>query len=581
MSPIHESGGQDLDVGAIPVGAVLQRSGSNIVGVATWINVKDPAYGAVGDGSNDDTAEVQAALDAANTAGGGIVYFPAGTYLCTTLTTYSKVRMVGAGQRVSTLKLKNGTNADFIRSFDFAALTGTNSNGGVYLVGFEDLTIDGNKANNTSGRGVALYGYCPQFSNVEITNCKGIGLYSEWGDTAAVSSDTLVNGNMEGKAVNLYVHRNEGGGIDWYGPSDSKFLNCDVAKNGPTSSTTTVGLKVRGNAYSCVFTNCHVWGGIHKYAWQLDVPAILNGCQGEGAITGQCWLRNSGNVIVGGRFFTGGTTGDPPGFIIGDNAGSLFSGENYIATKLTSCGINFDKDAGDSTYILQVYWPDTSKTVVTGTQQSAKSNRWNLKINPTFGGRAARGTMAAVAEEATFRRPIYGHGHPTGTIGASIFDRSTVVKADITTPPTSGTLFLVRCEVIPGETITNINVSSGTTAGASLTHRWAALYDTALAKLGVSADDTSASWAASTPQAYALTTAYVVPQGVYAVYAGLVVVGTTVPSLIGNSFLPTAISALAPVHTHSCNASLTDPASAPATATPSSQSTKVPCVWLT
>ncbi len=38
------------------------------------------AYGAKGDGSNDDTAEVQAALDAAFAAGGGVVRFPPGTY---------------------------------------------------------------------------------------------------------------------------------------------------------------------------------------------------------------------------------------------------------------------------------------------------------------------------------------------------------------------------------------------------------------------------------------------------------------------------------------------------------------------
>ena len=45
-------------------------------------NVKQ--YGAAGDGITDDTLAIRAAISAANAAGGGIVYFPAGTYLLAT-----------------------------------------------------------------------------------------------------------------------------------------------------------------------------------------------------------------------------------------------------------------------------------------------------------------------------------------------------------------------------------------------------------------------------------------------------------------------------------------------------------------
>ena len=51
-------------------------------------NVKAPEFGAIGDGLNDDTAAVQAAIAAANANGGGVVMFPGGHYLVkTNLTT--------------------------------------------------------------------------------------------------------------------------------------------------------------------------------------------------------------------------------------------------------------------------------------------------------------------------------------------------------------------------------------------------------------------------------------------------------------------------------------------------------------
>jgi hypothetical protein len=40
------------------------------------------SYGAVADGMQDDTAAIQAAVDSCHAAGGGVVYLPAGRYLC-------------------------------------------------------------------------------------------------------------------------------------------------------------------------------------------------------------------------------------------------------------------------------------------------------------------------------------------------------------------------------------------------------------------------------------------------------------------------------------------------------------------
>lgn len=74
----------------------------------TWVvqgsqvfSVKDAVYGAKGDGATDDSAAIQSAITAANAAGGGIVWFPPGTYLTTSaslkLTTVNNVVLRGSG----------------------------------------------------------------------------------------------------------------------------------------------------------------------------------------------------------------------------------------------------------------------------------------------------------------------------------------------------------------------------------------------------------------------------------------------------------------------------------------------------
>ncbi len=75
-------------------------------------NVKSPAYGAVGDGITNDQAAIQAALAAAVAAGGGIVFFPKGTYLVSTAIEWSHlVSAIGVGGDLSVISTSSATNA--------------------------------------------------------------------------------------------------------------------------------------------------------------------------------------------------------------------------------------------------------------------------------------------------------------------------------------------------------------------------------------------------------------------------------------------------------------------------------------
>jgi Pectate lyase superfamily protein len=86
-----------------------------------WINVTDAPYNAVGDGVTNDTTPIRNAIAAAATAGGGVVYFPAGKYLIENTVTIEiggaapgngqgPIYLVGDGRDVSTL-LYSGTDA--------------------------------------------------------------------------------------------------------------------------------------------------------------------------------------------------------------------------------------------------------------------------------------------------------------------------------------------------------------------------------------------------------------------------------------------------------------------------------------
>jgi pectin methylesterase-like acyl-CoA thioesterase len=83
-----------------------------------WIDVKDQPYGAKGNGSDDDTAAIQAALDDAafgNAAERNAVYFPPGTYRITgkfELTKCQGVRLIGAGNVQATPVYIGGPGQD-------------------------------------------------------------------------------------------------------------------------------------------------------------------------------------------------------------------------------------------------------------------------------------------------------------------------------------------------------------------------------------------------------------------------------------------------------------------------------------
>lgn len=104
------------------------------------------AYGAVGDGSTNDTTAIQNAIDDAKAAGGGIVFLPIGTYSVSTLNWWPTVSIIGVSAQASVLKARA---AGSMLSYQ-GDLTAANPS----VVGsgrLSNFAMDGNSSTGTTG----------------------------------------------------------------------------------------------------------------------------------------------------------------------------------------------------------------------------------------------------------------------------------------------------------------------------------------------------------------------------------------------------------------------------------------------
>jgi hypothetical protein len=152
-------------------------------------NVKD--FGAKGNGTNDDTKYIQAAIDALSNAGGGTVFFPEGTYIINPIPESAFIQVIclqlrnniafkGESQQNSIIKLAPNAIA-------YDAMIGAKpSSSRVDNIAISNLTIDGNADNNSiptqeilfnsGGRSLFRLFLCNnlEISDCHFTNSKGI-----------------------------------------------------------------------------------------------------------------------------------------------------------------------------------------------------------------------------------------------------------------------------------------------------------------------------------------------------------------------------------------------------------------------
>ena len=239
--------------------------------ITSIYNVK--LYGAVGDGSTDDTEAINNAIIAAGNY--GIIYFPSGVYcVSSTITVGTRVSILGCGNEATIIKpiIDNITvlhltgNYSFIRD---VCLIGNDNGNGLVVSGsvhkIEDIRVN-NFSNNIqfTNASTCVLDSCYITSPVE----NGLLITSESGDSGdnSIINNTFDSSKQTGTAITLI----SGGGLKL---CNNKILHYNIGLDINCATSTSV-LNVANNSFesqetffirivaaaNCSFSKCTIIG---------------------------------------------------------------------------------------------------------------------------------------------------------------------------------------------------------------------------------------------------------------------------------------------------------------------------------
>jgi hypothetical protein len=330
--------------GPFIVGTHTTANGGTIINDASgrsWYRLQseDPytmvrQWGAKGDGIHDDSTAINSATTWLNACSGGILGFNGGTFAVgTTCFIQTGVTWEGAGTKPTILIGASGTTFDVVQTLDFSSLTGTDTAGGPYQWSIRNMTIDGNKANRSSGRCAAFYGYDFIIEDVNFFNGCSDCVYSEWSMSGLVP--VAAGGNSMESHWNRvkFAYAKTGNGLTFRGPHDSSFDVIEAWTNAQIGAI----FATDGSTYTAAGTfldKFHMYGNGY---WGVAIADEIRGGQIESETN-----------------HTGG------GIIIDASHGAL---QAAYVSGWGNTGLGFDDEAGNSKIAVLEAYANTSDGV--------------------------------------------------------------------------------------------------------------------------------------------------------------------------------------------------------------------------
>ena len=354
--------------------ALIQSAGS--MRSANWFNLL--SYGADRTGVVVCTTMFQESIDDASAAGGGIVFLNTGTFVVDDPNSDSRclvpkpgVTIRGSGIGSTVIKLKDntapGSLSPRIFSIDAACPNFT----------LEDITLDGNKANNTGGNndqkhGIMIFGFAADdlhLRRVELKNCDGDGVYvhdtsqrvlieeciardndriglniSGASNSRIINNFTRTNGSwgikgeqesstvsQVGITIEGNVVRNEVSGIGLTALNPKLYSDCKIINN-TIETCSAKGIQCQGGIRGLIIghntvkaaTGNGILIGMDVTGFDIDTNTVIGTIDASGSrdaaigVGGQSSALSFGNGIIKGNVVEGGTT---RGIIVGSTGG--------------------------------------------------------------------------------------------------------------------------------------------------------------------------------------------------------------------------------------------------------------------